>query len=293
MVLVEKLSIPKRRKFYVRFFILLLLLAGSSFYFFDRTYGQETAQFNITYGDDSEQTLDLYSPDSNVNQKRPAIIYVHGGSWKAGNKSNVAEKPSFFTKNGYVFVSVNYRLYPKATYQQMALDVASAVKWVHNHANQYQIDLDNINLMGHSAGGHLVMLIGTNPTYLDNTGLSLKVINSIVNLDGPLDINRLVLGNRSYQTVFSRDKKVWVEASPITYAENKNLPPIFHVSRGGKSTEAFMKQAAAAGNIVDSFETETLTHREVTKLLGGSSSSLEAQKMTSAVMGFLKRTRGH
>ncbi|EKN70471.1 hypothetical protein BABA_05476 [Neobacillus bataviensis LMG 21833] len=287
----EKLSLPKRRKFYVAFFFLLLLLVGSSFYFFDRTYGQEAAQFNLTYGDDSKQTLDLYSPDSNFNQKRPVIIYVHGGSWIAGNKSNVAEKPSFFTKDGYVFVSVNYRLYPKATYQQMAADVASAVKWIHDHANQYQIDLDNINLMGHSAGGHLVMLIGTNPTYLDNIGLSLKMVHSIVNLDGPIDINRLVQGNRGYQPVFGRDKNAWIEASPITYVGNKNLPPIFHVSRGGKSPEAFMKKAAAAGNIVDSFETKTLTHREVTKLLGGSSSSIEAQNMTRAVMEFLKRTR--
>ncbi|WP_207627729.1 MULTISPECIES: alpha/beta hydrolase [Bacillaceae] len=289
MVTVEKLSIFKQRKYYVSLLLLLLLLAGSSVYFFGHTYGQETAQFNIPYGDDPKQTLDLYSPNATISQKQPVIIYVHGGSWKAGTKSNVAEKPSFFTRDGYVFVSVNYRLYPHATYQQMAADVASAVKWVHDHANQYQIDRDNIHLMGHSAGGHLAMLIGTNPTYLGRIGLSLNRIHSIVNLDGPIDINQLVQGNPGYQTVFGLDTNARAEASPLTYAGNKNLPPIFLVSKGGKSTESFMNKAAVAGNLVGSFETKTLTHREVTKLFGVSSSSVEAQNMTTAVMEFLKR----
>lgn len=287
----DKFPINKRRKFFVSFLMLLILLAGSSFYFFDRIHGQETAQYNLTYGDDPKQTLDLYSPDSNFNQKLPVIIYVHGGSWKAGNKSNVAEKPSFFTKNGYVFVSVNYRLFPKATYQQMAADVAAAVKWVHNHATHYQIDPDNINLMGHSAGGHLVMLIGTNATYLNDVGLSLNVVHSIVNLDGPVDINRLVQGNKSYQSVFGQDNSALAAASPITYAGIKNLPPMFFVSRRGEAIEEYMKKAETSGNIVDVFETKTLTHREITKLIGVSSHSVEAQNMTTAVIDFLKQIR--
>ena len=244
---------------------------------------------NIQYGDQSEQKLDIYTPKRiPIGKKLPVILYVHGGGWTGGNKENVAEKPNFFIKKGYVFISINHRLSPKVTYEEMASDVVLAIKWVDSHAEDYQIDRRKINLMGHSAGGHLSMLIGTNPKYLQKAGLTPQSINAIVNLEGPVDLVEFIQWLGSYKKVFGEDPKVWRQASPLTYASEKNLPPILLVTRRAASVAGFVKKTMQAGNQVEVFESKTLTHTEVTKLLGDSHASGEAKEMTSSVEAFLK-----
>jgi acetyl esterase/lipase len=274
---------------YLALAILLVLVICSAFYFFQYAQGQEIKPLNYKYGNDPKQTLTIYSSNVGISKKLPVIIYVHGGGWSGGDKDNVADKPSFFTNKGYVFVSVNYRLSPKVTYNEMASDVASAVKWVYDNADKYHMDNTRVNLMGHSAGGHLVTLIGTNPIYLNSVGLSPQSVNSIVNLEGPLDLTDFIHRIGSYKKVFGNDKKVWAEASPVTYAANKNLPPLFLVANGKRSIAAFVDAARNAGNSVDYFECRTLSHSQVTKLLGSSKASEEAKTMTNAVAAFLKK----
>ena len=73
---------------------------------------------NIKYSEipgvnDNELSLDIYQPDNmEEGEILPVLVYVHGGSWNAGDKSNVAYKAEFFPENGYIFVSTNYRLSP-------------------------------------------------------------------------------------------------------------------------------------------------------------------------------------
>jgi acetyl esterase/lipase len=276
---------------YISLVILLIVVIGSAFYFLQHTYGQGRAPEHVSlkYGNDPKQTLDLYSSNVSSSKKLPVIIYVHGGGWTGGDKSNVAEKPAFFTNKGYVFISINHRLSPKVTYNEMANDVAEAVKWVYDHGEQYQIDRSKLNLMGHSSGGHLVMLIGTNPKYLNSVGLSPQSIKSIVSLEGPLDLTDFIRRMGSYKKVFGTDQKVWAEASPVTYASNKNLPPMFLVAHGNRSIAAFVNKTLSAGNTVDSFDAQTLSHSGVTAELGSSSGSEEAKNMTNAVVAFLKK----
>lgn len=102
------------------------------------------------------------------------MIYLHGGGWTGGDKNRVASKADYFTGQGYVFVSMNYRLHPDANYEQMADDTANAIKWVKDHADEYQIDSSKINVMGHSAGGHLTALVATDSTYLKRVGCRQK-----------------------------------------------------------------------------------------------------------------------
>ncbi|MGG5252391.1 alpha/beta hydrolase fold domain-containing protein [Neobacillus sp. SM06] len=266
---------------------IVLIAAGISFWL------QKNQQIdkieNIQYGDKLEQKLDIYMPQRiPIGKKLPVILYVHGGGWTGGNKENVAEKPNFFIKKGYVFISINHRLSPKATYEEMASDVALAIKWVDSHAGEYQLDRRKINLMGHSAGGHLIMLVGTNPKYLQKAGLSPQSIHSIVNLEGPVDLVEFIQWLGSYKKVFGADPKVWKQASPLAYAAEKNLPPMLLVTRRAASVAGFVKRTQLAGNRVEVFESKTLTHSEVTKLLGDSHASGEAKEMTSAVETFLK-----
>lgn len=282
-------KILNKTRIYISILILLVLVIGSKVYFIEHANGQGVKNLNLKYGENAKQTLDLYAPNVKSGEKLPVIIYVHGGGWSGGDKDNVAEKPSFFTNKGYVFVSLNYRLSPKVTYEEMAKDVSLAVKWIYDSAGEYHIDNNKINLMGHSAGGHLVMLIGTNPKYLNIVGLSQKSLNSIVNLDGPLDLTDFIQRFNTYKKVFGNDQKIWAEASPISYAANKNLPPMFIVTRRKDSISTFIQTTTNVGNTVDFFEGKALSHSGVTKFLGAANSSEEAKNMTNEIVTFLKK----
>src|SRR5436305_8308058 len=92
---------------------------------------------DLAYADakNPRQTLDVYAPAEGKNH--PVVVWIHGGGWQAGDKSDVQKKPRAFTDKGFVFVSINYRLLPKVTIRQMAGDVARAVRWAHDHARDY------------------------------------------------------------------------------------------------------------------------------------------------------------
>ncbi|GAA3325814.1 hypothetical protein GCM10020331_059200 [Ectobacillus funiculus] len=81
----------------------------------------------------------------------------------------------------------------------MAQDVVTALRWVYENADTYNLDQGRINLMGHSAGGHLIMLVGTNPKYLQANNLSTDIIHSLVDLDGPVDLEYFIQRIPSYK----------------------------------------------------------------------------------------------
>ena len=91
----------------------------------------------------------------------PTMIYVHGGGFTRGDKRDLP-KPLFddFTKAGFNWISVNYRLAPKYTFPAETDDVELAVEYVKSHAPEYKIDPGRLVLMGGSAGGHLVSFVG-------------------------------------------------------------------------------------------------------------------------------------
>ncbi len=183
------------------------------------------------------KSLDLYTPAA--GKQHPVVIWVHGGGWKIGDKRGVNSKPQAFTEHGYLLVSINYRLHPHASYDQQAQDVAQAIRWVREHAQDYGGNPDEIFLMGHSAGAHLVALVSTNPAYLKAESLSLKAIKGTILLDGAgYDIADRIntanpTGKKIYTAVFGTDEKTWHAASPLTYVrKNQSIPPflILHVA---------------------------------------------------------------
>lgn len=278
----EKLRL-KRKKLYV-LPILFLIIAFASYYFLSMDTKQYKKISNITYGKNG-QKLDLYTPKGT---DIPVILYVHGGGWSRGNKENVSAKPAFFTKNGYAFISINYRLHPKASYEEMAQDVVTALHWVYKNANTYSLDQERINLMGHSAGGHLIMLVGTNHKYLRANSLSTDIIHSLVDLDGPVDLESFIQRLPSYKKVFGENKNDWAVASPITYAIHKQLPPALLITRNqNTSTLRFIDIVKRNQNEVSFYGYTNISHSDVTKQIGVPSAETEAREITNAVLTFL------
>jgi acetyl esterase/lipase len=93
---------------------------------------------------------------------KPAIISVHGGRWRAGNRADASSiKVTQWAEFGFFAMSIDYRLVGGSPAPAPQLDLLCAIRWVHAHAEEYRIDPERIYLIGQSAGGQMVSLVAT------------------------------------------------------------------------------------------------------------------------------------
>lgn len=120
------------------------------------------AKMDVVYGeaDGVKLLLDHYQPKG-LDRDLPAIICIHGGGWAAGDKRDFADAARQFAKAGYVTTSINYRHAPQFVFPAQVEDCKCAVRWLRAHAKEMHVDPQRIGAMGGSAGGHLVMMLGT------------------------------------------------------------------------------------------------------------------------------------
>jgi acetyl esterase/lipase len=112
---------------------------------------------DISYGAEPSQKFDVYVPKS-ATVKFPLIIFIHGGAWIAGDKSDVTAIAKFLANQGFVVINMNYRLLPNFTYPAPLEDIQTVLQWAKQNSEQYKIDTAHIGMTGHSAGGHLAAL---------------------------------------------------------------------------------------------------------------------------------------
>ena len=193
--------------------------------------------WNVPYvsGGGPQQQLDLYVPTEHKNE--PLIVFVHGGGWEHGDKMGDSLNPSILQLrwDGYAMASINYRLAaPAAIWPAQIQDCKAAIRWLRAHAKQYGYDPNRIGVIGESAGGHLVAMLGTtngDKTFDvgENLGESSDVA-CVVNLFGINDFNlpmpaiatnvQALLGGPAPELARS--------ASPINYV-HANQPPMLVV----------------------------------------------------------------
>jgi arylformamidase len=118
--------------------------------------GSPARRLDIAYGDGPNETLDIF-PASQPNT--PILIFVHGGYWRALDKSDFSFVAPSFVAAGATVVVPNYALCPAVTIEQIALQVVRAVAWTWRHAAELGGDASRIALAGHSAGGHLAAMM--------------------------------------------------------------------------------------------------------------------------------------
>lgn len=110
---------------------------------------------NLSYGDNPLQTLDIHVPRTLSSKSLPVILFVHGGAFVRGDKSDHVifdNVLNYFTRNNIIGVNINYRLAPEHKWPSGAEDISSSIEWIHRNAKKYNIDKSKIFLMGHSAG---------------------------------------------------------------------------------------------------------------------------------------------
>lgn len=235
--------------------------------------------------------LDLYVP-KNVDTSRrcPVIIMIHGGGWRRGDKAGppiIGAKMRHFVASGYIYASINYRLSPDTPNEDgiqhpiHAQDCANAIAWIHDHIAEHGGDPGQLHLMGHSAGGHLAGIVGTNPRFLKAADKELSILKSNVLLDpAAIDIPRyleLVEGRgmtQLYRIAFGRDENNWRDASPQHHvAPGKGIPPTLVLYAGERMnldvlSPAFARSLTQAGSPSQAVDTVTLDHGQINSHIG-------------------------
>ena len=201
--------------------------------------GEPKVHRGVPYAEpkNERQMLDVYAPTKGKNL--PVVVWIHGGGWRAGDKSSVQKKPQAFVDKGYVFVATNHRFFPNVTVKEMTGDIAKAIRWVHDNAKDYGGDPKSIFVMGHSSGAHLAALVCTDDRYLKAEGLPLSIIKGCVPVDVSVyDIPKRLkdggeVATATFTKTFGEKEESQRDYSPVTHiAKGKNIPPflILHVA---------------------------------------------------------------
>lgn len=266
--------------------------------------GQLIEKRNIAYveGGDERHVLDIYTVTD--AKARPVVVWIHGGGWQTGDKSDVQRKPRLFVDHGCVFVSINYRLLPKVEMGDIVRDVAKAIRWVHHHIAQHGGDPQRLLVMGHSAGAQLAALICTDDRYLKAESLSLEIIKGCVPVDGdtydvPAIIETAETRRRAHglpqakfghREKFGNDPVKHRDFSAVTHVERgKGIPPflILYVAEHPDNTAQAQRFGVAlnsAGVATRLFGAKDTTHTRINENLGKPDDAA-----TKELIGFVDR----
>lgn len=260
-----------------RWLLVLMLAAGGV---------GAAAPREIAYGPDPLQRVDLYVPPGAV--RAPIVVLVHGGGWAFGDKRSpgvLGAKLAHWQDAGWLVASVNYRLLPQADPLEQADDVARAIAAVRRAAAAAGGDPDRIVLVGHSAGAHLVSLLGAAPARLKAAGA--RTPRGVVALDSAaMDVVQMMDGRHLplYDRAFGRDRRFWTASSPL-HQWTAGAPPLLAICSTRRpdacpQARALAARAAALGTTV-TVRAEPRTHAAISRDLG------ERSAYTDAVDAFL------
>jgi acetyl esterase/lipase len=202
---------------------------------------------DLAYGGDARQRLDVYLPAA-AGHDRPLLVMVHGGAWRFGSKqaaSVVDNKLAHWSPAGVVLVSLDYRLLPQAGVEQQADDVASAVAWVQAHAAEWGANAQQLVLMGHSAGAHLVGLLSTDAALRQRHGVQPWLATVLLD-SAALDVATIMRAPHLplYDKAFGADAARWATMSP-TRLLTAATPPLLAVCASRRADSCSQAQGLA------------------------------------------------
>lgn len=242
---------------------------------------------DIPYGSDPTQRFDVYAPAQ--ARGAPIILMVHGGAWFLGDKGAagvVANKVARWVPRGFILVSVNYRLLPKADPLEQARDVARALAAAQAKATAWGGERERFILMGHSAGAHLVALLAASPTLAGEAGAA-PWLGTVALDSAALDVEEIMTARhpRFYDRAFGKDPGYWRTASPL-HVLAQGRTPILAVCSSRRdnacpNARGFAEHARRLG-VQAQVLPEDLSHREINERLG------EEGGYTDAVEAFLR-----
>lgn len=192
----------------------------------------------IIYKEIGDRKLHIDAFYNKSKQLKPAIVLIHGGGWKSGNKSLMHPLAQYIASKGYTCFTVEYRLSLEAKYPAGIIDVKNAIQFVKANADRFFVDTTKVAVLGCSAGGQMAALIGATNNNKAFEGLtsnhhSSSNVNAIIDIDGILafkhpesaenEVASLWLGGNAEEK-----EDVWTHASALTHTD-QNTPPILFI----------------------------------------------------------------
>ena len=254
--------------------------------------------------DNPRQKLDLFFPKKrSIENPLPLVAFIHGGGWRNGDKRSGLHRVAAFVESGeFVGASIGSRLRSEAIWPAQIHDCKAAIRWLRAHADEFGFDPDRITVMGSSAGGHLVAMLGTSGGVKKlegdlgkHQGVSSRV-NCVIDEFGPTNFLTMndFPGKMDHLAKDSPESKLLGrqitevpelvrEASPITHV-TKDDPPIL-ILHGTKDPLVPYQQSVAFA--------ETLRKAGVTvtlqKIENGEHGGFNNEEVNSRTKAFLQK----
>ncbi len=209
----------------------------------DEPHANVAEQRNLVYAKVNKRSLHIDAFLPKDSPKTPAVIIIHGGGWRSGDRSQHIPLAQHLAAKGIAAFTVEYRLSTEAFYPAAVFDVKASVRWLKANARKFNIDTNKIAVLGFSAGGQLASLIGVTAGVekLEGNLNSRKYsssVNAVIDIDGTLSFvhpeawetqNINSVGASAMWLGYPRTERLdlWTEASPLNYAPQNKVPFLF------------------------------------------------------------------
>lgn len=247
-------------------------------YFFEKG-GRQTAQemekytpssgiasvTNLQYRPgDKDAYLDAFFPSSvtKTSKTLPTIVWVHGGAWVSGHRSDVENYLKILTSHGYTTVAIDYSIAPEKHYPLPVIQTNAALRYVQANAQRLHIDTSRFVLAGDSAGSQIaaqVATIITNPSYAQQVGMTAPMARQ--------QLKGMLLNCGAYDVALTQDSKAatdfvhtvlwaysghkdYIHDSTLKYASvadyvTKDFPPSFITAGNADPLESQSQELAS------------------------------------------------
>lgn len=198
---------------------------------------KSTVRLDVAYGSAPSEMLDVFPP---LRRGAPVLVFIHGGYWRALDKSDASFIAPAFVQAGAMAVVPNYALCPAVTIEQITLQMVHALAWTFRNAEVYGGDSRRIVVAGHSAGGHLAAMMLSCEWEKVSSDLPPRLVQGALSISGLFDLEPI------RQTPFLQaDLR-------LDAASARRLSPAYfpapagslYATVGGDESEEFLRQNA-------------------------------------------------
>jgi arylformamidase len=198
---------------------------------------KSAVRLDVAYGSAPTETLDVFPP---LRRGAPVLVFIHGGYWRALDKSDASFIAPAFVQAGAMVVVPNYALCPAVTIEQITLQMVHALAWTFRNAEVYGGDSRRIAVAGHSAGGHLAAMMLSCEWEKVSSDLPPRLVQGGLSISGLFDLDPI------RQTPFLQaDLR-------LDAASARRLSPAYfpapagplYATVGGEESEEFLRQNA-------------------------------------------------